>query len=286
MLVEAILWDLDATIIDTESLLDESIRAALQSLTTVKEEDVERALKLSRGCSDKGPSSWPVVVIRELGLPSAITTDVLHDTTYEVFNRLLPGAKMMPGAAQALAVASAQIPRQHAIVTSGTREATETKRQLFPSVFEHMSAVVAVDDVSPCAKPNSLPYVLAALHMQVDPSHCIVVEDSIPGITAGTAAGAYVVAVPQAHHREEVARLLGSRGVVLSSLADFPWDTLQARAPSGIQWLAHRKDILWPTLLPEGTVAYLKKHGAVSQLEALEQAVGASASAVPAPVSA
>lgn len=283
MIVEAVLWDLDATIIDTESLLDESIRSALQSLASGKlePEAVDRALKLSRGCSDKGPMSWPVVVLRELGLSSAITTDQLHDTTYEVFDRLLPSTKMMPGATRAVTTASAKIPHQHAIVTSGTRAATETKRQLFPSIFQHMSAVVAVDDVTPCAKPHGLPYLLAAIHLGVDPAQCIVVEDSIPGITAGRAAGAYVIAVPQEHHREEAARLIGSRGVVLSSLEDFPWDTLEAKAPSGLQWLADRAEVAWPAALPESTVAYLKKQGALSQLNALEKAV-TSSGAVPA----
>jgi HAD superfamily hydrolase (TIGR01509 family) len=54
----------------------------------------------------------------------------------------------------------------------------------------------------PRSKPHPDVYLAAAAHLQVDPAHCLVVEDTTVGITAGVAAGATVwaYAAPPAAH--------------------------------------------------------------------------------------
>jgi HAD superfamily hydrolase (TIGR01509 family) len=54
--------------------------------------------------------------------------------------------------------------------------------------------LVTVDDVG-AGKPDPGPYLLAASQLGVDPSRCLVVEDSPPGIEAGRRAGARVAAL-------------------------------------------------------------------------------------------
>lgn len=44
----------------------------------------------------------------------------------------------------------------------------------------------------PRSKPHPDVYLAAAAHLQVPPAHCLVVEDTTVGITAGVAAGATV----------------------------------------------------------------------------------------------
>ena len=54
----------------------------------------------------------------------------------------------------------------------------------------------------PRSKPHPDVYLAAAAHLQVDPTRCLVVEDTTVGITAGVAAGATVwayAAAPAAH---------------------------------------------------------------------------------------
>jgi HAD superfamily hydrolase (TIGR01509 family) len=53
----------------------------------------------------------------------------------------------------------------------------------------------AGDEVS-APKPDPEAYLKAAAAIGVDPARCIVIEDSPPGVAAGEAAGAVVVAVP------------------------------------------------------------------------------------------
>ncbi|MHB8449830.1 MAG: HAD-IA family hydrolase, partial [Mycobacteriales bacterium] len=47
-----------------------------------------------------------------------------------------------------------------------------------------------------CGKPDPEAYLLAATALGVDPRHCVVLEDSLPGAQAGLAAGARVIVVP------------------------------------------------------------------------------------------
>ena len=44
----------------------------------------------------------------------------------------------------------------------------------------------------PRSKPHPDVYLAAAQHLQVDPKHCLVIEDSVAGVQAGVAAGATV----------------------------------------------------------------------------------------------
>ena len=51
-------------------------------------------------------------------------------------------------------------------------------------------------DEVPARKPDPAPYRQAMRALGVDPADCVVVEDSLVGITAGLAAGAAVLGVP------------------------------------------------------------------------------------------
>ena len=62
-----------------------------------------------------------------------------------------------------------------------------------PDLFD---VIVAGDEVTN-NKPHPEPYLTAARELDVDPVDCVVIEDSPGGTASGTAAGAFVVAVPQ-----------------------------------------------------------------------------------------
>jgi beta-phosphoglucomutase-like phosphatase (HAD superfamily) len=56
-------------------------------------------------------------------------------------------------------------------------------------------------------KPYPDPYLAAAARLRVNPAHCLVVEDSQPGIDAGYAAGATIAALRGLHADYEIADL-------------------------------------------------------------------------------
>jgi mannitol-1-/sugar-/sorbitol-6-phosphatase len=77
--------------------------------------------------------------------------------------------------------------------------------------------MVTADDVSR-GKPDPEGYLTAARRLGVDPVEALVVEDAPPGIEAGRAAGAAVVAVTSTHARAE----LGGADVIVETLEELP----------------------------------------------------------------
>ena len=63
----------------------------------------------------------------------------------------------------------------------------------FPEDF--FDTTVCADDVVK-SKPDPAPYLLAAQKLEVDITKCVVVEDSITGVTSGLASGAQVIGIP------------------------------------------------------------------------------------------
>lgn len=79
------------------------------------------------------------------------------------------------------------------LVTSGNRDGVREilKAIQFTGRFE---TVICGDDVS-CGKPDPEPYRIAAAMMNVDPTECLVLEDTADGIRSGEDAGMRVIDV-------------------------------------------------------------------------------------------
>ena len=66
----------------------------------------------------------------------------------------------------------------------------------------------------PRSKPHPDVYLVAAAHLQVPPAHCLVVEDTPVGVTAGVAAGATVWAYAPAGADGQALRDAGASRLV------------------------------------------------------------------------
>jgi len=101
------------------------------------------------------------------------------------------GVTVMPGAETLVAeVAAAGLP--YALVTSSQRRFAEA---VLARTGLRFPVVVSGNDVRR-GKPDPEPYLLAARRLGVPPPWCLVLEDSITGVSAAEAAGCAVVAVP------------------------------------------------------------------------------------------
>jgi HAD superfamily hydrolase (TIGR01509 family) len=96
-----------------------------------------------------------------------------------------------------------------AVVTSSTREQAARKLRV-TGLAARFAVVVTCDDVAR-TKPAPDPYLAGAALLGVDPAQCLVFEDSETGARAGTAAGCFVVQVPDIlPTRGEHARIVAS----------------------------------------------------------------------------
>lgn len=92
-----------------------------------------------------------------------------------------------------------------AVVTSSNRPKMENVYRQHPEFTRLMDAVLTSEDFER-SKPDPDCYLKGAARFGVEPSECVVFEDSFNGLKAGRAAGMAVVGLTTTNPREEVAR--------------------------------------------------------------------------------
>ena len=183
----AVLFDMDGTLIDSEPVwFDTEVRL------------------LAEFGFELGPEHWGNV----LGQPNEVSCKYLVGVsgiplTWQQLNekieaamveQLSQGFELLPGAKELLVeLQAAGMPT--ALVSASSRQIVDACIGAIGAHFFRYT--VSGDDVER-SKPDPQPYLLAAQLLGVDPADCVVIEDSRIGITAGSAAGCRVLAVPSA----------------------------------------------------------------------------------------
>ena len=187
MTLQAVLWDMDGTLVDSEKVWAEVQIELLGSLGVVW--TVEDCMQLVGSDLRDAVRVWmariPDGVINPEELAERMFRTVVKALRREV--------EFRPGAVELLqALKKAEVPC--ALVSASYRVMIDAVLTHLPP--EPFDVIVAGDEVVN-GKPHPEPYLTAAGKLGVDPAQCVVIEDSNTGTEAGTAAGAYVVAVPQ-----------------------------------------------------------------------------------------
>ncbi|ASU83755.1 HAD family phosphatase [Nocardiopsis gilva YIM 90087] len=183
--LQAVLFDMDGTLIDSEGLWGEAERSVVAGLGGVwTEEDHERNVG--------GATAAVARYIIDLTGAEVSETEV-GLRLYEEFGRLLAdGAELRPGAKELVRlVAASDLPV--ALVTSTERRLVE--RAIGGIGLSSFDLSVAGDEVDH-NKPHPDPYLKAAGLLGVDPRRCVAFEDSVVGVASARAAGCVTVAVP------------------------------------------------------------------------------------------
>ena len=130
---------------------------------------------------------------------------------------------MMPGALRAIELATACGP---------VALASSTPLALIHRALAHFSlddAFVSVHsaEFEPYGKPHPGVFLTAAASLGIEPTRCLVFEDSAAGVLAGKAASMVVVAVPSRDDRAQPTFLIAD--LVLDSLVELDEDWLGAQ---------------------------------------------------------
>jgi sugar-phosphatase len=197
--VRAVLFDLDGVLVESREAT-ERVWMKWARANDIGEEELRSAMH--------GVRSVEVVRALRPGLDAVVEARGIEDAqAQDVY-----GLRAIPGAAEALGALREE---RVAVVTSATRSLAAAR--LAAVGIEPPPVMVTADDVS-CGKPDPEGYVTAARRLVVDPAEALVVEDAPPGIEAGRAAGAAVVAVSSTHARTE----LGAADVIIETLEELP----------------------------------------------------------------
>ena len=208
--MQAVIFDMDGTLIDTERVSQASWRRAARDFGI---EIPERILRAFVGCSI--PNAMKMVD-DEFGDP--VFTERLFNRRHEIFEATWEDElELKPGAAEAITAARDR-GLAVALATSSVRDRAVISMERF-GLMALFDAAVFDEDIEH-HKPAPDVYLVTAEHLGVEPVRCIAVEDSFNGVRAGGAAGTHVIMVPDYNEPTNDIRALCS--AVLPSLLEFP----------------------------------------------------------------
>lgn len=196
--IDAVIFDMDGTLLDTEALYKEVLFGVCAELGHVMTDEIHRAMIGNPREHNRA------LLQREFG--EGFRLDAYVERSRAGFHaRLSEGVPLKQGARELLGLLR-ELGIPCAVATSSYRE--DALRNLGNAgLLEFFATVVGRDDVTH-AKPHPEPFLLAARRMGVDPAHCLAIEDSHNGVRAAHAAGMHTVMVPDMMEpTEEIERL-------------------------------------------------------------------------------
>ena len=207
--LEAVIFDLDGVIVDSEIWWDDVRRdfAAARGMPWSTDDRVAVMGSNSR--------QWSATMRERLRLEEPIERIEREVVDAVVARYLAEGAPGIPGAVEAVRRVAAAWPV--AIASSAHRDVIDAALRGV-GLAELLTVVVSSDEV-PHGKPQPDVYLEAARRLGVDPRRCLVIEDSLNGVLAGKAAGMTVVLVPN-HAVPPAPGAAEAADVVLELLAD------------------------------------------------------------------
>ncbi|WP_323741056.1 HAD family phosphatase [Microbacterium abyssi] len=182
---QAVLWDMDGTLVDTEPYWMAAETALVESFGGTWSH--EQAIQLvGNGLEDSAR------ILRDAGVDMAPEAIVAH-LTEEVRTALATqGVPFRPGARELLRDLQAAGIRTALVTMSLRRMARSVVDLMDFDAFEH---IVAGDDADH-PKPHPAPYLQAADLLGIDIADALVIEDSVTGLRSGLASGAVALGVP------------------------------------------------------------------------------------------
>jgi HAD superfamily hydrolase (TIGR01509 family) len=219
--IDAIVFDLDGVLIDSEAVWDASRRA----VTT--ENGGQWRAGATRAMMGMSSPEWSRYLHDELGValdPDEIAARVV-ERMIASYRADLP---VFPGATAAVQRLSKRWPL--GLASSANRPVIDAALA-GSGLAAHFAATVSSEEV-PRGKPAPDVYLEAARRLDVEPGHAAAVEDSSNGLRAGEAAGMLVVALPNQAFPPDSDAL---------GLADLVVDSLDALTPESILEAAARR---------------------------------------------
>jgi mannitol-1-/sugar-/sorbitol-6-/2-deoxyglucose-6-phosphatase len=183
---QAILFDMDGLLVDSEpvwGMAEQVLMAAWDAAWS------EADMHASRG------TGIPETARRMAARAGRVFDETRDpDALVEAFLALVAAIEEQPGARELVFAARA--------AGLGIAVASSSPRRVVRAVLEarglwgHFDVVVSGDDVAR-KKPDPEIFLLAAERCEVAPRHCLVLEDSMPGVLGAKRAGIPVIAVPE-----------------------------------------------------------------------------------------
>ena len=207
-MTEAVVFDLDGVLIDSEPLWDDVRRGVVASAGRDWPADATEALQ---GMSTPEWAAYLTDVVGVPGPAEEVATRVIDGMVARYRERL----PLLPGAVEAVERLAGHWPL--GLASSSPRRLIDTVLES-AHLTEHFRVTVSTEEVG-AGKPSPAVYNEVVRRLAADSSQVVAIEDSSNGLRSASAAGLRVIAVPNANYPPQD-DALALADVVVHSLDD------------------------------------------------------------------
>jgi len=197
---KAMIFDMDGTIITTESVWEETTKQLLKAKGNLSDKECQIVMPMMKGASLYATCAF----IKETFNTKESVEELIAEKERLAFGRFSKEANLIEG-----------FDRFHKkIETLGlkTAIATNANQRSVDRILKHLPLdqffkhhIYSIDIVNRMYKPYPDIYLHAAAQLNIDPKDCLAIEDSAHGITAAKAAGMFCIGINTGLDRNAIA---------------------------------------------------------------------------------
>ncbi len=213
---DAVLFDCDGVLVDSEPITNGVLRDMLEELGWQLTPAECMRIFLGKAVKDER-----ALIEAHTGQP--LTEDWLVRFRERRNHGLMHGVQPIAGAVQAVASVHQRLHGRIACASGADRFKVELQLEKC-GLMRYFAGRIFCGHELPRSKPAPDVYLAAAAGLGVDPARCAVVEDTVPGVTAGVAAGATVFGYspPEAGHDVPPALRAAGVAAIFADMALLP----------------------------------------------------------------
>lgn len=186
MRFEAVLFDCDGVLVDSEPIVNRVLRDMLAERGWVLSEAECMRIFVGKAVKDERAR-----IERETGQP--VTEDWLTAFRLRRNAALEAGLCIVPNAREAVHAVHERLDARIACASGADRHKVELQLRMV-GLHDYFAGRIFSGHETPRSKPHPDVYLAAAAALEATPRRCAVVEDTLTGVSAGLAAGATVLA--------------------------------------------------------------------------------------------
>jgi beta-phosphoglucomutase len=206
-MIKAILFDLDGVLVQTEKLKSLAYAKAVQKIRNLPKPDF-RASDAYREVVGAPRETTSTYVMNKLDLEDDLRplmakygvsrpVDALTAVRYEIYYEMIGDPQVIkdnkwPHAIVVLKAAKKNFCKVGLATLSKHKDVKYVVETL--GIQKLLDVIVTAEDVSK-GKPDPEIYLLASKRLRLNPSECLVIEDSVNGVKSGLSAGMNVIAI-------------------------------------------------------------------------------------------
>ena len=192
--LEAILFDLDGVIIDSEPLHEKAYRQT--SLHLGRDLTPEEVASLKGTVDEIGAGK-----LLEYNPGATLSVPQVMEYNNNIYKAMFDQMRLIPGSRESIQKAHKK-GFKLGLTTSALQENQQRSFEMF-NLWPFFSAIITGQDITN-GKPHPEPYLKTAEKLDVAPTNALVMEDSVNGVRSGKAAGCRVIAITTTFPRESL----------------------------------------------------------------------------------